>query len=166
MFEPDAEGVIARLVPSPARRVFALAVVYVLGALLIWIALAQPPAIGWAIFLVGMGALILVAAERMRRATRMGLDLTSEGLRDTSGRMLARWDEMAKVERGTFAFKPSNGFVLILNSGGAGAWAPGLYWRIGRRIGVGGVTPARQTRFLAEQIALTLAARNAGRHTP
>ncbi|SMY08588.1 hypothetical protein [Flavimaricola marinus] len=159
MLEPDENGVLLRLAPSAGRRVMAVATIYLLGALLIWMALAQPPALGWAVFLIALGAFILWAAERMRRATSMRLELTEEGLRDSSGRVLADWDEIAKVERGTFAFKPSNGFVLILKEKGPGAWAPGLYWRIGRRVGVGGVTPMRETKFMGEQIALSLAQR-------
>lgn len=160
MLEPDANGVLLRVAPSAARRVFAVGVIYLLGALLIWMAVAQPPALGWAVFLIALGAFILWAAERMRRSTTLELELTEEGLRDTGGTWLALWDDIAKVERGTFAAKPSNGFVLMLKQKGPRAWAPGLYWKFGRRVGVGGVTPMRETKFMGEQIAMILAQRN------
>lgn len=161
LLDPDADGVIVRLAPSAARRGIALVVVYLLGALLIWVALSTPPAPLWAGFLILLGAAVLVAGERMRRATALHLELTTEeGLRDSAGTLIAGWDEIRSVERGAFAFKPSNGFLLTLSNKGPRAWAPGLYWKLGRRVGVGGVTPMRETKFMAEQIALTIAARD------
>lgn len=160
--EPDENGVILRLEPSAGRRVLALGVLYLLGCLLVWLALARPPAIGWAAFLVAMGALALLAAEALRRATAHSVEMTIEGLRDTAGRTLALWEDIERVERGPFAFKPSNGFVLVLRTAAPRGWAPGLWWRIGRRVGVGGVTPQRMGRFMAEQIAVELALRKVG----
>lgn len=161
ILEPDEDGVILRLAPSAGRRIFAVATLYLLGALLVWMAVAQPPAPGWAALLVVMALAALVAGERLRRATALSLVLTQEGLGESGGRLLARWDDMVRVERGTFAFKPSNGFLIVLSSPGAPGWAPGLWWRVGRRIGVGGVTSRQAARFMAEQMALELAARDA-----
>ncbi len=39
-------------------------------------------------------------------------------------------------------------------------WRPGLWWRVGRRIGVGGMTPASQTKFMSEIIAAMIAQRD------
>jgi hypothetical protein len=155
--ETTGDRVLMRLVPSMGRRVFAVGVLYVLGALMIWIALSRPPGMGWAMVLVAFGAAALWAGEILRRATGLVLVLTEAGLRDSSGRWLARWDEIAQVERGTFALKPSNGFLLMLKAPTGRAWVPGLWWRVGRRVGVGGVTPMRSTKFMGEQMALRLA---------
>ena len=38
-------------------------------------------------------------------------------------------------------------------------WEPGLWWRIGRRIGVGGVTPASQSKVMADLISARLVIR-------
>jgi hypothetical protein len=64
------------------------------------------------------------------------------------------------VERGAFALKPSNGFTLVMKHKSPRAWAPGIWWRTGYRVGVGGVTAAGQSRFMAEQIALMIARRD------
>jgi hypothetical protein len=69
-------------------------------------------------------------------------------------------DGIRSVERGAFAFKPSHGFTLVMKEKQPRAWAPGLWWRLGRRVGVGGVTSAGQTKFMAEQIALRIEDRN------
>jgi len=159
ILDPGEDGVILRLEPSAGRRAFAVGILYSLSALFLWIAFAQPPAPGWAVFLIVMGVVTLLGGERLRRATAHRLELTDEGLRDTSGRVLARWDDIEKVERGAFAFKPSNGFLIVLKTRGSRVWAPGLWWRIGRRVGVGGVTPQRASRFLAEQMAMRIEAK-------
>jgi len=142
-----------RLSASPPRRVFAVAVFYLLGALLIWLALMQPPAPAFLIMLVVMGAGALWLGERLRRVTALSFELGPEGLVDSAGRVLARWEDMLAVERGTFAVRPTNGFVLRLRERAPFGWAPGMWWRIGRRLGVGGVTARRETAAMAEVIA-------------
>jgi hypothetical protein len=99
--------------------------------------------------------------EGMRRATGHGLVLTERELRDSAGTVLARVEDMVSVDRGLFAFKPSNGFLLMTATRAERAWRPGLWWRFGRRIGVGGLAPARQTRAMAEIIATMIARRAA-----
>ena len=156
MIEPGDDGVILRLEPSPSRRAFAIGVLYVLGALLLLIAFSQPAAPGWTLFLVVMGALAALGGELLRRATARTLELTVEGLFDSGGRCLARWDDIDRIDRGAFAFKPSNGFLIVLRSPGPRGWAPGLWWQLGRRVGVGGVTPRQAARFMAETISRAL----------
>ena len=45
---------------------------------------------------------------------------------------------------------------------GPAAWQPGLWWRLGNRIGVGGMTPGSQAKAMAEIIAIKLAQRDGG----
>lgn len=156
MFQPDEDGVFATVTASPVRRLFAYSMLIVLGGLLIYLALVQNPGVIWLILLIALGISVLVLAERLRQATRMQVELTVDGLRDSAGNILAPFDEIASVERGAFALKPSNGFTLVLKTRQPRAWAPGLYWRFGRRVGVGGVTAAGASKFMAEQISLRL----------
>ena len=148
------EDVIVTLQASAMRRYFAYGAVFILGAMLILLAFVQPPAFGWQVFLIALGAGTLVVAERLRRATMLGLIMTETDLRDTSGQILTTLGNIKSVDRGAFAFKPSNGFVLRLHKSATRVWAPGLWWRFSTRIGVGGVTPAGPAKYMAEQIAL------------
>ncbi len=157
MFQPDEHGFYATVGASPGRRIFACMVLFSLGGLVLYIAFVSPPSAGWLIFLLAFGVGALWLAELMRRATTMTVSLTETDLRDSSGAVLAKMDEISGVERGVFAFlKPSNGFTLLLNTKKPRAWAPGLWWRVGRRVGVGGVTSAGQAKLMAEHIALRL----------
>lgn len=156
MFQPDENGIYAVVQASPARRVFAYGVQFGLGALLIYLTLVQPPAFHWMVFMLVFGILMLWQAERMRRATQVILELTETELRDSTGTVLARIDEIHSVNRGVFALKPSNGFTLVLDNKKPRAWLPGLWWRFGRRVGVGGVTNAGQSKFMAERISMMI----------
>ncbi len=138
---------------APERRLFALGCLYALGALLIWLALVQPPALPWLVFLLVLGGLVLALAEAMRRASALALRLTAAGLEDSAGRVIALWADIARIEQGTFAAKPANGFVIVLHAPAPRGWAPGMWWRLGRRIGVGGITARRDARAMAEALA-------------
>ncbi|RKF16530.1 hypothetical protein D6850_02980 [Roseovarius spongiae] len=144
------------------RRFFALAILASLGGLLVCLAVLRPPAEwGLQVFLGAFGLLVLWAAELLRRATKEGLELTQEALRSTTGEILARVDEIEALERGVLAWKPSNGFLLRLSAAGPRRWEPGMWWRLGRRIGVGGVVSAPRTKAMAEILAAMIKGRDA-----
>ena len=157
MFNPDENGVYATVSSSGMRRGFACAVLYGLGALLIYVAVVRPNGL-WVIFLIGLGIAVLLLADKLRHATRLTIELTDTEVRDTTGRVLAKMSDIVSVERGAFALKPSNGFTMVLREKAPRAWVPGMWWRMGRRVGVGGTTGAGPAKFMAEQIALRLAA--------
>lgn len=163
MFEPDQDGVYARITASPGRRYFAVGTLTILGALLIYLPLDSPPPALALVVMLALGLASLWLAGRLWQATALSVELTVEGLRDSSGAVIARWDEMARIDRGAFAFKPSNGFLVNLKEPRSRMWLPGLWWRVGRRVGVGGVTPSGQCRFMAEYIALRLSEGDAAR---
>lgn len=162
MFKPDENGIYATVAASPIRRLFAYGILFSLGALVLFTTISEPPAVPWLVFMLAFGVGVLVLAERLRRATMLVVELTETEVRDSSGAVLARIDQIKGVDRGVFAFKPSNGFTLVMTSKQPRSWAPGLWWRLGRRVGVGGVTSAGQSKFMAEQIAFRLAERDAG----
>ena len=158
---------IARIEVAPFRRWTGIAMQALLGLLLLWLALAEPPAsLALRAGVLAGGVIALALALRLHGATRRGLVLTETELRETGegGRVLARLDRVRSVDRGAFAFKPSHGFLLNLAPGSSPgrAWAPGLWWRIGDRVGVGGVLRASETRFIAEAIDLQLRAEARG----
>ena len=76
-----------------------------------------------------------------------------------SGVELCRLEEIDGIERGLALFKPSSGFALRLKSERPRGWSPGLWWRIGNRVGVGGATPGRAGRNMADAIQGAITAR-------
>lgn len=153
------DEVLARVSVSPLRRWLGITVLLGFGGVVLYVALATPPALGWQLFLLVIGLMALWLAERMRRATEQRIELTRTELRSSDGTCIAAIEDVEGLDRGTFAFKPSNGFLVRTRSAGARTWRPGVWWRLGRRVGVGGVTSAPQTKAMAQVLEALLAER-------
>lgn len=163
MPEITAGETLATITPSTTRRIVGVAALCTLGGVLIYIALARPPAEPvWRVFLLLLGGGTLWLGDAMRRATARCLELTPEALRESGGRIVARVEDVAAVERGAFAIKPSNGFLLRLKAPqeGGNRWVPGLWWRLGRRVGVGGITSAAEGKVVAEILSTLILMRD------
>ncbi|WP_299557693.1 hypothetical protein [uncultured Sulfitobacter sp.] len=153
------EEVLATVYASGGRRMLGLGSLLVLGVMMLYLALTQSPNIEWRVFMLLLGAVSLWMAQRMRVATANRIELTETVLRDSDGTVIARTSDIDGIDRGFFAFKPSNGFLLRTATAQRREWRPGLWWRMGRRIGVGGMTPGSQTKFMSEIIAAMMAQR-------
>lgn len=154
-----SDEVLARVYASAPRRFLGVGMMAGLGGLMLYIAFATPPALQWQVFLLMIGGGALWVAQVMWQATSRHLVLTDQDLRDSEGRVLVTLDNVERVDRGAFAFKPSNGFIIRTRSKQERAWQPGLWWRFGRRVAVGGVTPSSQTKPMADIMAMILADR-------
>jgi hypothetical protein len=149
-----SEQVLAVIEASAPRRGLGMVVLGALGVMLLYLAFVTPPAgFGMQIMLVVMGLVSLWLLDRMRRATVVKIELTDSVLRTSDGTVLAQAEQFVSIDRGAFAFKPSHGFTLKLASSAPIAWQPGMYWRLGKRLGVGGVTPGAQTKMMSDMIA-------------
>ncbi|MBP0481400.1 hypothetical protein [Sagittula salina] len=148
---------LARIGATAPRRVIGVGAMALLGGLLLYLAVAEPPqAMFWQVFLIALGGFALWFAMRMWEATGHTLILTEDALTDSDGTLVARLDNIEKVDRSTFAMKPSNGFLILLGTPDGAAWRPGLWWRMGRRIAIGGVTSGAVTKPVADVIAALL----------
>lgn len=157
--EDNTNGVLATVKASPGRRILGIGSLWFLSLMVIYVGIVKPPDFGWQIFLFALGGGSIWIAELMRRATAVKLELTRDELRDSTGFVLARIDEVVEIDRGMFAFKPSNGFLLRLSNKRPNAWRPGMWWSLGSRIGVGGMTPAHEAKYMAEVISTLMAER-------
>ncbi|MEL7025795.1 MAG: hypothetical protein AAGO57_01010 [Pseudomonadota bacterium] len=155
-----ADQVIARLRAHGPRRIASIVSTAILGLLVLALASVDTMPFGWRALLVGIGVCGLLGAWSIFKATQADLILTRESLTDAEGRVLARMENIEAVERGLFAFKPSNGFSIRLKTKMAGAWAPGVWWRFGKRIGIGGAVSAQDAKGMAVVLELALADRD------
>jgi len=142
-----------RLNASPSRRILGVSMLGALGALMIYLALTQVNGPVAVILFIGLGSSALWAALRMWEVTKGALILTQTELRSSEGKVLTQITDVTRVDRGILAMKPSAGFSLSTGMKHPLAWAPGLYWQWGRRIGVGGVTSAAHARMMADMIS-------------
>lgn len=154
---PRPDGTLFELKAAPARRYFALFILYVLGALLCVLAWnSAEAALGWRIMLFAVGLAVFVLAAKLGQATKGRLVLTEQALTDETGRVVAMLSDIASVDRGALAVKPSNGFTLRLRTRTARRWEPGIFWANGKRVGVGGVTEAGAGKAMAEMIQVRI----------
>lgn len=161
------ERIVARLACSPVRRAIAAGILALLGAFLLWVAVTSTPPASWALaILLGCGGGALWLALALWRATAGEILLTREALRDGEGRLLCPLSEVERVETGMLALKPANGFLLHLRSRAPWGWAPGLWWRQGRRFAVGGSVSRHEAKAMAETIMMMLARREAPEEEP
>ncbi|UWQ52781.1 hypothetical protein [Leisingera caerulea] len=154
-----SNDILATIEASAARRVMGTAMLGLTGALLVYVAFSAPPSPAWLVFLLVVGAAALWLAVRMWQATTHRIELTAEELRCSDGQLIARVEDIEAIDRGFFAFKPSNGFLIRTATPGGRTWMPGLWWRSGRRIGIGGVTPGSQGKAMSEILAAMLVQR-------
>ena len=147
------EHILATLSISPGRRWFALGVVGLLSVLLLSLAMQSGTSFNTKIIFAIAGALTAWGAFALYKSTKHGLVLTDDALITTQGETIALLSDIQRVERGAFAFKPSGGFMLRLNEKASRRWVPGLWWRFGRIVGVGGATSAGQAKAMADILA-------------
>lgn len=155
----DPDEVLVTVHASSGRRFLGILSLGILGVMLIYIAVAQSPAIEWRVFLLVLGVASLLMVDKMRRSTASRLELTETELRDSDGTVIALVADIEGMDRGFFAFKPSNGFLLRTSEKAPNSWRPGMWWRVGHRIGVGGMAVAHQTKMMSEIIAVIMAKR-------
>lgn len=155
--------VLARLEPSLGRRWLGVITLTLIGGFLLYVSLKTPAeSLFFRILLPLLAIALLWQAQWNLRVTKTGIYLTKQGLFDGRGKLICALDNMLEVDRGIFAVKPANGFLVRLNRTEPRGWAPGLYWRIGKRLGIGGATSASQTKAMAEMIAMMIQERAMG----
>ncbi|WP_166416141.1 hypothetical protein [Cochlodiniinecator piscidefendens] len=155
------DEVICTLNASGVRRTFGMMTLLILGGLVVYLALAQPPAtIGWQIFMIAFGLSVLWIAARLHYATGLVLSLTPTSLTTSDGRVVFNVADVESVARGFLAFKPSHGFAIKMKTRQPMGWAPGMWWSFGRSVGIGGVTAAGQGKSMAEILTLLVAQRD------
>ncbi len=153
---------LARLDVSSFRRTLGVSVQVVLAVFLLFTVATNPTtSIFWSLALAAFGFGLLWFAWRFWHATQHSLILTGDGLFDSDGKHFCSFDEITKVDRGLFAFRPSSGFLIRLNRPVPRGWAPGLWWSFGKSIGVGGATSRPAGKQMADILSVMLTDRGA-----
>jgi hypothetical protein len=124
------------------------------------VAATNPPSFLFGVMLVAFAIACLYGGYRMWEVTGRMIELTQDELRLSDGTLICRTEDIHKIDRSFFAFKPSNGFLVTTKVSYPFTWAPGLWWRFGKRIGIGGVTPGSQGKAMADTLAALVAQRD------
>lgn len=146
--------------PEWLRWTMVAALVAIAGAIF-WIVIGDGERSGAQIILLTLasaGCLFLALAAS--RAKGQAVILTNEGFFDDEGELLCPLDQVERVDAGLMAFRPSKGFLVRLKTPAPRGWSPGLWWRIGKRFAVGGATPGRDGKAMADLLANIIAERD------
>ncbi|MBV1926251.1 MAG: hypothetical protein KUG62_03780 [Rhodobacteraceae bacterium] len=154
------DEVLAVVSVSQMRRWTGVGMLALVGFTAIYFAVSASPEFTAQVFLIVVGIVAIWMADKMRRSTGLWIELTKTELRDSSGQLIIKVDDIESVDSGFLAFKPSNGFLVRSKTSQSRVWETGLWWRVGKRIGVGGVTPGSQGKAMAQIILMMLATRN------
>lgn len=147
----------ARLDLSPIRRWIAILIIIGAGVACIYLAASRPPSsIAGTLSVLAVGLGFLWVGRFIHKRTSYGIVLSAEGLWLEDGTELAKFNNIEAVDRSIMAFKPSNGFAVKLHDPGRFGWAPGVWWRVGRRMGIGGATSRDQARHMADTLSAML----------
>ncbi|HSF93004.1 MAG TPA: hypothetical protein VLA51_12490, partial [Paracoccaceae bacterium] len=109
--------------------------------------------------LIGAGMLWL--AWRYWNATSSGLIFTGAGLFRQDGTLIIPAAAIEDLDRTTFGFRPTNGFVLKLNRPVGRAWQPGVYWSYGKSFAVGGANSKVAGKAFGDGIVMYLVEKKA-----
>ncbi|ABD56356.1 hypothetical protein [Jannaschia sp. CCS1] len=157
----DPDEHLASIIPRAPRRVVAVGFIVSLAVIVWTVAALRPPEhFGYMLFLVFFGAGCFWLGYTMWHASAREIELTRSELREVGGRVLCTVDNVARVDRGAFAFKPAGGFLIRLKEPHAPrVYAPGLWWRWGRTLAVGGVTARQDGKNVADMMIVMLVER-------
>ena len=145
------DEVLITVTPAHARRTIGVGAQVALAVLLIWFGFNGDGALFARIALTGAGAFMLVAARFIWTTSGRSLELTPTLLREApTNRVLAKVSDVSAVERGLQVLKPSNGLIVRTKTPSKRAFAPGLWWRAGKIIAIGGMMNAGQGKAMAE----------------
>ncbi len=139
------------------RRLFGSGLMIALSVTLVYAGANSMSGNGLGILLLlGFAALAFFAAWKLFQATEHQLILTAEGIKSQTGEVIVDINNIESVDKSFFAFKPSNGFLLRLKEPMPRGWVPGLWWRYGRRVGIGGATTPGHGKAMADLLTVLL----------
>lgn len=147
--------VILKIQPTYSRRLFGMAILSIAAFVMFsfaFVETSQSALLKLILFLMGYAFLWQVVTTILMK--NAALILSRDGLFDEQGRLVCALSNIAEIDKGVFSFKPSNGFLIRLHHSNGINWTPGLYWCVGKRIGIGGALNPSQTKELADKLLL------------
>ena len=157
---PDPDEVLITVEPANARRVLGVGALVALAAILIRLGFIGDGLLFARLVLIIGGGFLLFAARHIWTSSGRSLKLTPTALYETeTGRKLFDVSDVESVERGLQVLRPSNGMVVRTKNPAQRAFAPGLWWRMGRVTAIGGMMNAGQGKAMAEILQMQVARR-------
>lgn len=143
---------LAYIIPPKLKRYFFTILSLILAILLLYEGLSFFIVSGERLGFILVGIFLLGLTYLFYFNTGKALILYEDRLVSTDGELLFELNNVASIENGLFSFKPSNGVLFHLKEPMSLKWKLGLWWRFGKRVGIGGCTQKSSINLAVEVI--------------
>lgn len=149
--------VIVKIQPSFGRRIFGIAILCLAALIMLNYAFGdKAQSIVLRVFLLLFAVVFLWHAQTNLRFADAALILKRDGLFDNHGELICNLSNINRIDRGWISFKPSNGLLIRMHRPMPLKWVPGLYWRFGKNLGVGGMVSPVLTKEMSDKLLLLM----------
>ena len=88
----------------------------------------------------------------LKRYSKVGFLINQSGLFNLDGSVICEIGDIERIDVSPYTFKSANGFIVILKTKSSFKSIPGLYWRLGKRISIGGLVSKNESKFLSQTL--------------
>ena len=88
----------------------------------------------------------------LKRYSKIGFLINQSGLFNIDGSVICEIDDIERIDVSPYTFKSANGFIVILKTKSSFKSIPGLYWRLGKRLSIGGLVSKNESKFLSQTL--------------
>ena len=88
----------------------------------------------------------------LKRYSKIGFLINQSGLFNIDGSVICKIDDIERIDVSPYTFKSANGFIVILKTKSSFKSIPGLYWRLGKRLSIGGLVSKNESKFLSQTL--------------
>ena len=85
----------------------------------------------------------------LNRYSKIGFLINELGMFNLDESLIFKMDEIERIDVSPYTFKSANGFIILLKTKSSFKFIPGLYWRLGNRISIGGLVSKNESKFLS-----------------
>ena len=89
----------------------------------------------------------------LQRYSKVGFLINQSGLFNLDGSIVCEIGDIERIDVSPYTFKSANGFIVILKTKSSFKSIPGLYWRLGKRLSIGGLVSKNESKFLSHTLS-------------
>ena len=93
----------------------------------------------------------------LKRYGNVGFVIKDGSIFLPDGRLLCKLSSIETVDTSPYTFKSTNGFIIRLKERSSLDWSPGLFWKLNKRISIGGLITKSESKWLSTAIITILA---------
>ncbi len=88
----------------------------------------------------------------LKKFSKIGFLINELGIFNLDESIICKIENIKKIDVSPYTFKSANGFIIFQKTKGSFKIVPGLYWRAGKRISIGGLISKNESKFLSSTL--------------